>query len=81
MGEFLDLGIFANLAGFFLSISWTHLYKIRRKHKRALVAVLVAVATVVVAVVAAVAVMTAASDSVVRSTKSEDVAKIPLTNL
>ena len=44
------------------SIPWIHLYKLRRIHGRAVVAVVVAVAVaaVVVAVVAAVAVATAA---------------------
>ena len=42
---------------------WTHLYKLRGKHRRAVVAVVgaVAVATLVVAVVAALAVVMAAA--------------------
>ena len=47
--------------GFCCSIPWIHLYKLRRTHRRAVVAVVMAVAAVVVAVVAAVAVVTAAA--------------------
>ena len=60
-----DFGFFTPFLGpFCWSIPWTHLYKLRRTHRRAVVAVVVAVAVaavVVVAVVAAVAVVTAAA--------------------
>ena len=59
-----DFGFFEEfLGGFCWSIPWTHLYKLRRTHRRAVVAVVVAVAVaaVMVAAVAAVAVVTAAA--------------------
>ena len=53
------LGNFRNLCFlnfiFVLSISWTHLYKLRHKHRRAVVAVVVVAVAAVVAVVMAAA--------------------------
>ena len=61
-GKFVDFRIFFgyHISGIFWSLG-THLYKGRRKHRRAVVAVAVAVAVLVVAVVAVVAVVTAAA--------------------
>ena len=63
MTYFWVVSVEDDFGGFCWSMHWTHLYKLRRTHRRAVVAMVVsvAVAAVMVAVLAAVAVVTAAT--------------------